>query len=596
MSSHSLSEHKNSINIEDYLKPKSLMPFCPICYSFPDIKILSAQPDKIEIHCSCGFDQVNSIKEYLSQLTHLQKENPKCELAPSHNDINAYEFCNQCNKWICLQCKKSHCDDHISNECELKIRTMCIKHIDKKYEYYCEDCKEHLCIVCKGEHVHHKIVILSEYIDDKEFEEIRLTIEKGNKYLKEYYTVLKDNAINKLKEEIKKIQFAFEHSFNVNNDILTLVSLFSESFHKEAPNYNIMKNIKANSSFQYRTFQPLENMKTLTQIDIDNMILFFNSNYIIKQDDEVDIDIIKELPPVDLSNLKDEITLTGFKGYINSLYLLNDGRFAVCSSEFQISIFTISLFQVECIIEGHSDTVTYVSQLEDGRLLSSSYDKTVKLWKQNDNKFIFEHSFEGHDNFVVKVIPLTNNRIASCSKDKKIKIWNVNTKELEATLLGHVYWVNCILKLRNRDILISGSATKDEKLRVWNLKTYQMTRMISNVSCCYRNSMIEYKDNKVLVGGHNRIRLVDLIDYVIERTIETTELGFICSFCELRDGSVICGCGSGALLHIDVNEESPEGKVVKEKAQSSDIIGIVNVDEERFISASEAHSIVLWNY
>ena len=76
MSSHSLSEHKNSINIEDYLKPKSLMPFCPICYSFPDIKILSAQPDKIEIHCSCGFDQVNSIKEYLSQLTHLQKENP----------------------------------------------------------------------------------------------------------------------------------------------------------------------------------------------------------------------------------------------------------------------------------------------------------------------------------------------------------------------------------------------------------------------------------------------------------------------------------------------------------------------------------------
>ena len=50
---------------------------------------------------------------------------------------------------------------------------MCIKHIDKKYEYYCEDCKEHLCIVCKGEHVHHKIVILSEYIDDKEFEEIK---------------------------------------------------------------------------------------------------------------------------------------------------------------------------------------------------------------------------------------------------------------------------------------------------------------------------------------------------------------------------------------------------------------------------------------
>ena len=82
-------------------------------------------------------------------------------------------------------------------------------------------------------------------------------------------------------------------------------------------------------------------MKTLTQIDIDNMILFFNSNYIIKQDDEVDIDIIKELPPVDLSNLKDEITLTGFKGYINSLYLLNDGRFAVCSSEFQISYFII---------------------------------------------------------------------------------------------------------------------------------------------------------------------------------------------------------------------------------------------------------------
>ena len=67
---------------------------CPICYSYPLIKVLKDQPDKIEVNCKCGFEQKIQIKEYFHQMKHIQKKNPKCERNQSHSEKIASEFCH----------------------------------------------------------------------------------------------------------------------------------------------------------------------------------------------------------------------------------------------------------------------------------------------------------------------------------------------------------------------------------------------------------------------------------------------------------------------------------------------------------------------
>ena len=89
---------------------------------------------------------------------------------------------------------------------------------------------------------------------------------------------------------------------------------------------------------------------------------------------------------------------------------------------------------------------------------------------------------EAHSDYIWKVIPLRNNRIASCSWDRTIKIWNSNYPyNLISTIKGHTSYVDSIIKLKDKDILISGSL--DKTLRKWNLLTYQCISIIKNVDC-----------------------------------------------------------------------------------------------------------------
>ena len=76
---------------------------------------------------------------------------------------------------------------------------------------------------------------------------------------------------------------------------------------------------------------------------------------------------------------------------------------------------------------GHDDCVNSIAISNDGkRIISGSYDKTVRIWDAETGKQI--HQLNGHDGDVMSVA-ISNDckRIISGSDDKTVRIWDAET-------------------------------------------------------------------------------------------------------------------------------------------------------------------------
>ena len=60
-------------------------------------------------------------------------------------------------------------------------------------------------------------------------------------------------------------------------------------------------------------------------------------------------------------------------------------------------------------------------------LLSSGYDRLIKVWTISDVELTFIKEIKEHTSNIKKVIPLSKERSASCSTDMTAKVWKDDT-------------------------------------------------------------------------------------------------------------------------------------------------------------------------
>ncbi|KAG2740378.1 WD40 repeat-like protein, partial [Suillus brevipes Sb2] len=97
-------------------------------------------------------------------------------------------------------------------------------------------------------------------------------------------------------------------------------------------------------------------------------------------------------------------------------------------------------------LRGHTDHVQEVAFLKNGnkvKVLSTSNDKTVRIWDMDTGKQ--NNSFEGHGSGTTGLaVSVDGRRIVSGAQDGKIIIWDADTKEIIRCLSHHTDWVICI--------------------------------------------------------------------------------------------------------------------------------------------------------
>jgi len=113
-------------------------------------------------------------------------------------------------------------------------------------------------------------------------------------------------------------------------------------------------------------------------------------------------------------------------------------------------------------LKGHTGGVYCVSVLPDGRVVSGSWDNTLRLWDMNTGTCV--HTLKGHTGDVYCVSVLPDGRVVSGSWDNTLRLWDMNTGTCVRTLKGHTGAVCCVSVLPDGRV-VSGSW--DKTLRVW---------------------------------------------------------------------------------------------------------------------------------
>lgn len=545
---------------------------CSKCKKVPELKLVS--PTAIQYQCDCSKNGITNLSTVVTLLS---------------TQVNQKELLKKENK------------DDITVSNEVNIESKCQIHKEHLF-CHCEKCKIDLCYLCLKNHKTHKRIGFKALRKQIKLDTIKQKFDEGVEKIRENFTEVKDEVISLLEKKIKQVQKAFNENIEQNSNIISYISSLIEMYEntKKIPNYQIVRNLLLNTQFNPLT---IDN-NTENELSLDNKVKyakdFFNNNFLV------------------YPNKMNLVFSLYTNNAISSLLSLNNKNIAYGTQEGSIYIYNFKEKRIIDTLNGHFGQVNYLSKLDENRFISSSSDKTIKIWNKNLNnnlvnlnleiikenpvlvKYECEATLLGHTNKVCKAILISNSRIASCSYDQTIKIWNSHpTYECLSTLQGHKREVTLIIELTDGRLL-SNSIDANNTLLFWNLSSYKKEDTPSIIGLGIsgeRSNIVQIDNNRVILDNtnhkclymKNEIYVVNIKTYQIESTF-LFDNEYIKTFCFLPNHKLILGSTKGLICE----DESSNSKFSKEKQNKQIVTNFSLITNDLIASSGNEGEIKFW--
>ncbi|XP_061495490.1 apoptotic protease-activating factor 1 isoform X2 [Rhineura floridana] len=170
---------------------------------------------------------------------------------------------------------------------------------------------------------------------------------------------------------------------------------------------------------------------------------------------------------------------TGHREAVQHCQFTSDGKTLISSSD-DSTIQVWNWQSEECILlKGHKEPVKNFHLLKHSRLLSWSFDGTIKLWNTVTGEL--ERDLICHEDAILSCAVSPNaTMFITTSADKTAKVWSSESSSVLHELLGHKGCVRCCVFSVDNKLLATGD--DNGEIRVWNVSRGELLHLYSRAS------------------------------------------------------------------------------------------------------------------
>ena len=557
------------------------IPRCPDCNLIASLKLYYKEGKPIiKYHCENNHNGDIYLEEYLQKYNNHSLLKQKCEECNKKQNENKGEF------FYCCKCNKFLCYscilNHPNNGKHNKINI-------QKYDSFCKNHSnsfDYYCLKCK------KNICIYCKTQHKSHDKIDLSEFNYS-----------EESKNKIEEQITKIEKKIIDLDRIKEDVINEIDKIKKSSELEMKLYKILidtyKYEENQNNINYNVIQNIINFEEifgLNKIKIYEKVFKEGMKYIsflknIRQN-HGETNLLK-------NNYK---TLNDHTNQINHLSTLKDGRLISSSDDFTLKIYKKDTFELQLSIKEHTSYSGFVKQLSNDKIITCSDDKTMNIIKLIDeDKYNLEQKLTGHNNYVCNVIEIKKNVLISVSLDKTMKIWeikNENKFECTKTITFQNSNSYCNLLKLNKNEFVTSSCN-DKCLKFWNSNDYSNISTINNIESEWTFRTLCIIDVDLLcVGGRNSkgFYLIKISTHQIIKNILGPKT--IYSIYQCFDGLFLCSItnenGNCAIVKYKYENQNLSKIVEKEKIHEKRILTCIELNDGIVASAGDDKLIKLW--
>ena len=286
--------------------------------------------------------------------------------------------------------------------------------------------------------------------------------------------------------------------------------------------------------------------------------------------------------------------------YIYCIAILKNKRLVSGGYDTKIIIYDKNYTHPELEIKEHSAAVTSLIVASNGNLISSSRDKTLKIFKIEEstnktglslNYFLLQTINTTHSNNIIHVRELSSNKLVSCSLDTQLNFYlpQNNNYSLEITI-DVPKAVYDFLEILNDQLVVSFA----DSLHLFSLKNRKFIKELKEISCYpdwVNDCLCLLKPNYLVVCGNGYLYVVDLIQFKLLNKINTNSNNI--SLCYWND-RLFVGTNNGMIQEYNVDDMNLSKISFKEKCHQNYIWQLLLDDEGNLISCGHDNYIKIW--
>ena len=452
---------------------------CNQCNKIPLIELIERNNEYyIKYNCENGHKDEINLEYYLNNNKNsLNKIDCfECKKKQENNFLR-FSYCINCKQVLCNNCIFNHVENQHQYIPLSRYDSTCLEH-NQYFDHYCKNCNKNICLLCLNNHQQHNIILLSQIFINDDY--LQIIKNKENDIFK--IKNIKNEIIEELKKQIKLIEdiyLKYEKNMNllsclINNLMNTYI------YEKKLNNYNyeIIENLKLIEKIKFPIID-FGNCKNIYEKS-EKFISFYN-----KEDNKINDNNKINIKKFNILNNKISNTLNYHKDAVNQIILLKDGRIASSSNDKSIIIYNKEDYSIQLQIKNLDSYVYNIIQGSNDYIFASIENGTISIFKLTSlTSYQNIQNIKAHNNHVRKIIELKDGRYVSCSYDKTIKIWKFNNNELILDkTLNQDNQISSIMELKENEIISTPNG--NSSIIFWNINELKIISQINQIECSY---------------------------------------------------------------------------------------------------------------